>query len=193
MRNALAIGIGVLVGAVAAGAVFVALDRSDRTTVDAPVAKPAPVVTAPVAKPIDAGDAPKASPATPTPPDYGPRAPAPPAIYRCRSKGGTSYSNEPCPGGSIVDEANAVTGYDSRPSDRLARLVAEGRAAADSPRTPVYRTSDAPIAETRDCATMRRQIRDLDAAALRPQDAKSLDDLRAVRQDIRSSMARQRC
>jgi hypothetical protein len=190
VRNALPIGIGVLVGAMATGAVFVAIDRGDRTIVDEPIVKAAPVAPVPVVK----GDAgPKTSRATPTTPDYGPRAAAPQVIYRCRAKAGTSYSNEPCPGGSIVDGASAVIGYDSRPSERLSRLVAEGRATADEPQVPVYRTRVPSSPETHDCAQMRRQIRDIDAMALRPQDLRSLDELRSTRQDIRTSMARLHC
>ena len=190
MRNALAICIGALVGAAAAGAVFVAIDRRDRTIVDAPIVKPVPAVTVPVEK---ADDVPRPSPATPTTPDYGPRAVAPQAIYRCRSKGGTSYSNEPCTGGSVVDEASAVTGYDSRPSERLGRLVAEGRVTADAPQAPVYRARVPSATETRDCETMRRQVRDIDAQMLQPQDPRSLDYWRGIRQDVRTSMARLHC
>ena len=193
MRTVVASGLGVLVGAAVAGLVFFAIDRKQPPVVAAPSARPTLAATAPVARPDAGNDRPVASPATPTTPDYGPRAVAPQTIYRCRSKSGTSYSNEPCPGGSIVDEASAVSGYDSRPSERMARLVAEGRATSDAPQAPVYRVPVPRAAETRECASMQRQIRDIDAALLRPQDPKSLDDLRAVRQDIRTSMARQHC
>ncbi len=130
--------------------------------------------------------------AVPTTPQYRPLAESPPTIYRCRSKGTTTYSNEPCPGGSVVNESSAVIGYDTRPSDRMARLVAEGRV-ADVPQPPVYRTLAPTASSTPDCNSMRRQIRDIDAQALRPNDFKTLDDLRAVRQDIRTSMARLHC
>lgn len=190
MRTPLAIAIGVCVGAAAAGVVFVATNRTTPRVedgqrvarADAPVA-----VVAPIARPD-----PLPSKSVPTTPDYGPRRAGPPAIYRCRTTSGTQYSNEPCAGGSIVDESSAVTGYDTRPSDRLARLVAEGRV-ADAPRQPVYRALALQAAETGECAAMRQQIIDLDATMRRPNDAKRLDEWRVIRQDVRTSMARLHC
>lgn len=135
----------------------------------------------------------RSSSSTDARPDYGPRPVEPQAIYRCRSQSGTRYSNQPCPGGSIVDESSAVTGYDTRPSDELARLVADGRGTAGAPAQPVYRASAGAPAQTRECASMRRQIVDLDAAMLRPNDPRTLDELRAVRQDVRTGMARAHC
>lgn len=96
----------------------------------------------------------------------------------------------------MVDEANAVGGFDTRPSERMADLVASGR--TPEPRSP--RVGGAPpagiaaVPPTGACASMRQQIADLDAAARQPgYSLRRLDEIRAVRQDIRTTMARDHC
>lgn|GEM_PF-3465377 len=194
MRTPLAIALGIAVGAAAAGVVFVGAQRMDAGVGPLQVGAPPPATPAPraVAAPTErAQPGPPAS--RPTTPDYGPRPADPQAIYRCRTKTGTQYSNHPCTGGRIVDESSAVTGYDTTPSDRLSRLVAEGRGAADGPLQPVYRSPMRPSVGRGDCEGMRRQMMDLDAAMRQPNDLKRMDELRAVRQDVRTSMARLHC
>lgn len=196
MRTAVAIVIGIAVGVAAAGAAYVAVERPHgsqrvREAVTAEEAKPSlpPALTI-----VDVERRPSAFPrVVPTTPDYGPPPGAVRPIYRCGSRGATVYSDEPCAGATVVDGAGAVAGYDSRPSDRLARLVAEGRAAdAGSPPAAV-RSRASPVRESVECATLRQQIVDLDAATLRPIPRETLDEMRRIRQDIRTSMARSRC
>lgn len=116
-------------------------------------------------------------------------------IYRCRSASGTIYSNVPCEGGRVVDQGVA-SGYDSRPSERMAGLIADGRAAdARGATANVRALPPSPALPTASgaCANMRQQIVDIDAATLRPLPLRELDRLRAVRQDIRTSMSRDHC
>lgn len=115
-------------------------------------------------------------------------------IYRCRSSSGTVYSNVPCEGGRVVDQG-AASGYDSRPSERLEGLVAGGRSADAGSATTNVRSlpAPAPVNQSGACTNMRQQIVDIDAATLRPLPVRELDRLRAIRQDIRTSMARDRC
>lgn len=137
MRTPQAIAIGVLVGAAPAVAAFMGVDRFG-----IPVANgsaPLPVATTAQVEPLIAMPQ-TPSMAVPTTPQYRPLAESPPAIYRYPFKGSTTYSNEPCSGGSVVNESSAVIGYDTRPND-----------------------------------------------------LRSLDELRLKRQDIRTSMARLHC
>jgi hypothetical protein len=130
----------------------------------------------------------------PTTPSYGPRVDEPPPIYRCQSGGRTSYSNEPCPGSAIV-QGSAVEGFDTRPSERLARLVAAGRADVDPASDSTARAGAPTVtpAVSVECANMRRQIVDLDRFLRQPNAIPVLDDARQRRQDIRTSMARLHC
>ena len=195
MRTAAAIAVGVAVGIGATAIAFFAFGPrqgapAPTTVVAAAVAGPPAEV--PVAVPVEAQPPVQALvPAAPVTPDYGPRVEASPAIYRCRTKTGTVYSNDPCPGARVVDEASAVSGYDTRPSEKLARLVADGRASA--PQAPTYRSLRPVAAESRECGVMRRQLRDLDAAMLQPNTLRSLDELRTTRADISTGMTRSRC
>ncbi len=94
----------------------------------------------------------------------------------------------------MANAAPSTPDYDSRPSERMARLVAQGRTGDDEAPQPLVRRPIArPPVETAECANMRRQIRDIDAEALRLRSARQLDDLRAQRQDIHTGMARSHC
>ena len=189
MKTSLAFVLGIAVGAAAAGAVFTAKEHA-RPIVAPLSAPPVPETPRPIASVTRTKSVPVPAPAVPITPTY--RVPvAPQAIYRCKGRSGTRYSNEPCAGGTVVDESSAVSGYDTRPSDRLARLVAEGRG-VDAPSQPVYRATPRSD-ESGDCAAMRRQILDLDATMRQPNDARRLDELRATRQDVRTGMARLHC
>ena len=114
-------------------------------------------------------------------------------IYRCRAGSATSYSNQPCPDGTLVRDDDA-SGFDSRPSERLASLVAAGRRDDAAPVAPSPSVAmPATAAGTSDCSVMRRQIRDIDETARLPLSSVQQDALRANRQDIRTSMARLHC
>jgi hypothetical protein len=198
MRTPLAIGMGVSIGVIGAALAFMsfgphAVDQHvDAPSTPLPIARPADRSNA---SRVDANQEPVTTVASiaPTTPDYGPPIETPQHIYRCRVKGQTVYSNEACANATIVDESSAVSGFDSRPSERLARLVAQGRNAV--PDVPVGAAAVRPtMVDTPECRAMRRQIRDLDAQALQPgYSLRTLDDLRQVRQDVATSMARLHC
>ena len=208
MRTAVAIVTGIAIGLVAAGAIYVAV-QPPRAEQLARFGAASPSPATPSEGPADAVDAgsaaarsqvvdrarPATRPSRPVPvtPDYGPPAEATKPIYRCRSSSGTTYSNEPCAGASVVAAASAVDGYDSRPSDQLTRLVANGRGAVDGGIGSSAPAVVMPLRESVECANYRRQIRDIDAASLRPNSLETLDEWRRIRQDIRTSMARSHC
>ncbi len=196
---------------IATVAVTLLLRRQPLLPGDAPTTSIAERTAAPVAVATAPSEAvaPPATHAVPVTPVYGPlvdtpapvetpppiarRSPAgPAAIYRCGSRGSVTYSNEPCPNGTVVDGSSAVSGYETRPSDRLARLVADGRADSTfpEPNLPDRRQQRPQSAE---CANLRRQVRDLDATATLPQHPAVLDEILATRRDVRTSMTRLRC
>ena len=94
-----------------------------------------------------------------------------------------------------------ASGFDSRPSERLARQVAEGRSADDGSVTSTERTFttttvNGTVVASSDqatCATLASEIVSIDRAALRPQFAASQDVLRRRRNDLRTQQLRSRC
>jgi len=189
--------IGVLVGATVM-AVFThrqsavpQVAPTPATTIVASQTTPQP--SRPEVAPVQPGPA-----ATPVTPSYGPRVEEPQSIYRCKSKGTTTYSNEPCANGTIVDESSAVSGFDSRPSKQMEQLVSDGRANTYENSPPVQSrrsvaTNAATDADGTECATLRQQIVDIDNYLRYPNSARTLDYWRQVRQDIRTSMTRKHC
>lgn len=139
--------------------------------------------------------APAPLPATPVTPVYAARSDPSPSspIYRCRSGKRTIYTQEPCENGRVVVTSSAVDGYDSKPSDRLERLVADGRETTASPSPPVVASTLANGSTGAQCANLAQQVAVLDADARRPNDLRTLDTIRRNRQDVRTRMARLGC
>jgi hypothetical protein len=110
-------------------------------------------------------------------------------IYRC----GNSYGLSPCAAGHIVD-APAASGFDSRPSPQLARLVAEGRmpdVTTSSTFTQTVVTQNGVAVGA--CPTLAADIDSIDRVARRPQSKPDQDRLRARRQATRDQQARLHC
>jgi len=189
------IGLIVLLVLIAAAA-YVAVDHplgALRATEQAPAAATATAAQASAPAAVEPIRATQSVPITPvyvTRPE-----PAASPIYRCRSGSRTVYTQEPCENGRIVVTANAVDGYETKPSDRLERLVADGRTTSAPPSLDApARLARTPAAPTSvECATYAQQISDLDAEALLPNTPRGLDRIRRIRQDVRTSMARQHC
>jgi hypothetical protein len=131
------------------------------------------------------GAVPSGAPQAPVPIVASPRVNAD-SIYRC----GNSYSRSPCADGRVV-EGPAASGFDSRPSPQLARLVAEGR----TPDTGPAAASTQTIATHNGgpCASLAAQIEWIDRAARQPLTKPQQDSLRAQRQAARDQQARLHC
>jgi hypothetical protein len=159
-----------------------ALRASEREPASAKVAAPTQVARIEPAPPA----------AVPVTPVYAARSEPSPStpIYRCKSGSRTIYTQEPCENGRIVVTSSAVDGYDSKPSERMERLVADGRPQG-TPTTPTYVVRPRP--SSGDCALLAQQVLDLDAWALQPHSRPTLDEIRQRRQDVRTSMARLHC
>jgi hypothetical protein len=152
----------------------------------ASVGAPSPPAPAAVAESI----APRASPTAPVDPriDNGPS-----PIYRC----GSSYGQTACAGGSVV-AAPAASGFDSRPSARLAEMVAAGRTPDSATGTTVYRTAVvengvATADRAAQCRALSAEIEAIDRAARRPQTRYEQDRLRAQRQAARDRQVQLHC
>ncbi len=163
----------------------------------APAALPPPV--APL--PMQTAQQPSPTPpgAARTVPLEGSRAASPGAapIYRC----GNRYSDEPCAGGRPIDGAVA-SGFDSRPSEPLARLVAEGRSADGDSVTTTGRTvttvvnnGSVVVAADRfgECPVLANEIARIDRDARQPQHARTQDWLRERRRHARDRQAQLHC
>ena len=114
-------------------------------------------------------------------------------IYRC----GAEYRHAPCAGGRAID-GPAASGFDSRPSERLARLVAEGRTADGNTVTTVVRngtevSSAAGVDRFAMCQALAAEIAGIDAETRQPRSASRQDQLRAQRRMVRDRQARLHC
>ena len=108
-------------------------------------------------------------------------------IYRC----GSSYGNAPCANGRTV-EGPAASGFDSRPSDKLALLVEQGRTAQDAgPGTTTTTTTTTIVGNA--CPYLAQLLNSIDQAARQPQSLQKQDRLRAERQRVRDQQARAHC
>ena len=154
-------------------------------------AAPAPSIgarpSAPIAVPRSVPVAPERAPVTTAAP-----------IYRC----GNSYVQAPCAGGRIVD-TTAASGFDSRPSERLARQVADGRSAEESQTssrtvtTTIVNGTVVASSPTVDhnaiCGPLAVELAALDREALRPQSAASQDLVRRNRNRVRNQQLQAHC
>lgn len=166
-----------------------------------PVAQTAPsrqpASSLPPAAPGSAVTAPRqAPPPTMVSPTIAPQVSSAVPIYRC----GNAYSNTPCPGGRQV-AAPAASGFDSRPSESLANLVARGR----SPETNTTTTSTNTITTVENgvvrsngsaaaqCPVLASSIEVIDRAARQPRAMPEQDRLRTERQRLRDRQAELHC
>ena len=164
----------------------------------APAVAPPPVSQPSVQQPsVPAPQALSTLPTAPRAVPYdGGRPTAPPAteqIYRC----GSRYGHEPCAGGRAID-GPAATGFDSRPSERLARLIAEGRAAGGdsvtTSTTTIVRNGAVDGADRIGaCRALATEIADIDREARQPLSARRQDWLRARRADVRDQQVALHC
>lgn len=114
--------------------------------------------------------------------------PSPPtSIYRC----GSTYSNTPCAGGGRATDGAVASGFDSRPSEKLARLVDRGRS-SESGNVSIVTTSSS-NARPAICQSLNQQIEWIDRAARQPQSASDQDSLREDRRRARDRQAALRC
>lgn len=110
-------------------------------------------------------------------------------IYRC----GEHYGNSPCPGGRTI-EGPAATGFDSRPSEKLARLVADGRNVSSTTTTTFSETTTNRTSSTSyACPGLAQEILAIDSAARRPLDAYAQDRLTARRRQVRDRQSALHC
>ena len=115
--------------------------------------------------------------------------PSSPPIYRCAN----SYGATPCANGRRVD-APAASGFDSRPSEALALLVAEGRATDEGgPSTVVTTRTTAGNGTADACRSWAATIDGLDRRARQPQSAGTQDWLREQRRHARDQQATLHC
>ncbi len=115
---------------------------------------------------------------------------AAPSIYRC----GNAYGIAPCPNGRAV-EGPAASGFDSRPSPKLAALVAAGRTNEE---TTTFVDGSTTTAVTRsssgsECAFLAGRLLGIDADARQPHPPAYLDWLRTQRQLLRDRQASLHC
>ena len=161
----------------------------------APAVSSSPVSPAPV--PAAPSSSTPLAAARPAPVEGSRAAPAGAApIYRC----GNRYGHEPCAGGRAID-GSVASGFDSRPSERLARLVAEGRSADSETVTTTSRTvttlvnNGSVVAAKRfsECQALAEEIVAIDRDARQPQSARRQDWLRDRRKQARDRQAQLHC
>lgn len=119
-----------------------------------------------------------------------PATPPTTSIYRC----GNAYSTVACAGGHIVAPP-AASGFDSRPSEQLSQLDAQGRAAnLGSSNAPQTVTTTMNVAASNgSCAQLAADIEAIDRAARSPLPMSVQDRLRAQRRNDRDQQLRQHC
>lgn len=158
------------------------------------VVAPGKLVAAPIPSTSSAASSALIAPFRPAPIEADHATPVMPTpIYRC----GNSYQQGPCLGGRAVDTA-AASGFDSRPSELLARQVAEGRTndVALLDRTITTTTMNGTLVASSDratCAVLADEIVSIDRAALRPQTALMQDGLRRRRSEVRAQQVKSHC
>ena len=153
------------------------------TTVVAPVTVPLTQRTTVVSSPKPAPFAVPLPPPSPT----AERSDAP--IYRC----GNAYGREPCSDSRVVAPP-AATGFDSRPSERLARLVADGRETVTTVSTSHSSIQTATVfGRTDSCGSLAADIAAIDADARNPRSAPHQDLLRERRRAARDRQASLHC
>lgn len=186
-----ALVIWLLIGLVTFGAMRYLTQREP--TAATPRAKSTGVPSKPAA--ADTGDASTRRAREPSSPIAATTFPAPaPAskgqvpIYRC----GNQYTHVACAEGRQVDIA-VTSGFDSQPSEGLARLVAESRASDPDTSTHNVTTTTHVNGEAAACTSLRASIEAIDRAAIRATSIVEQDRLRASRYRLRNQQIAMRC
>ena len=111
-------------------------------------------------------------------------------IYRC----GNTYGMNPCANGRAVD-GPAASGFDSRPSQAMAALVARGRTNATtiSDANGSTTTTVTTSSSSGECDGLSGELLHIDVDARQPHPMPYLDRLRARRQQVRDRQAALHC